>query len=88
VVINLLGFLSILAIQQDFEFDTDRIMEYVWDAVLTFLEAGVEIAQGFWDGAWDMFNVYVGLENAFYITMVLILTVSVYIILQRFVVNK
>ena len=88
MVINLLGFLSILAIQDDFEFDTDRIMEFVWDAVLTFLEAGAEVAIGFWEAAWDIFNIYVGLENAFYITMVLILTVSVYIILQRFVVNK
>ena len=63
-------------------------MEFVWDAILTFIEAGVEIAQSFWDAAFDMFNVYVGLDNAFYITLVLICTVSVYIILQRFVVKK
>lgn len=88
MVINILGFLSILAIQQDFEFDTDRIMEFVWDAILTFLEAGADIAISFWNTAWDMFDVYVGLENAFYITLVLICTVSVYIVLQRFVVNK
>jgi len=88
VVHNIVAFLSILAIQQDFEFDTDRIMEFVWDAVLTFLEAGAEVAIGFWEAAWDIFNIYVGLENAFYITMVLICTISVYVILQRFVVNK
>jgi len=68
----------------------NRMMWNVSPGSITLIgiTAGVEIAQGFWDGAWDMFNVYVGLENAFYITMVLILTVSVYIILQRFVVNK
>jgi len=87
-MINILGFLTILSIQQDFEFDTDLLMEYVWDVVIMFLEAGVDIAQGFWDAAWNTFNVYIGMDNAFYITITLICIVSVYVILQRFVVNK
>ena len=67
------------------QFNEEQIMEYIMDIIEYGLDALALVTVGIWEGFWSFFNAYIGMDNAFWITIMLIAILSVYVIVYRFV---
>jgi len=76
-VISLMGFLSIQ------QFNEEDIIRYIFQIIEYMFEALGALSVAIWDGFWNLVLSWVNMDNAFWITLVLIMIVSVYIILKK-----
>lgn len=77
---SLLAVLYLTVIQ----FDEDDLTKYAFQIIEAFLEGAAIGAVGLWEGFWGAVASWIEMDNAFWITLVLIAMISVYIIVRRF----
>ena len=75
-IFSLVGFLSITQFEEDWT-------DIIWDLVDTGLETIAQVTGALWDAFWGFIESWVNMNNAFWITLVLIMILSVYIVLRK-----
>lgn len=71
-----------------FALDWDNLDQELIDLAITLLQAGGDVALAFWNAGWGLVDHWIGKDNAFYVTLLLIALGTCYVLVQRFVIGR